>query len=927
MKRVTALLVLSIATALLSVAAVAPPASALSSTGDGTWFWRSPQPEGNWLNAVCASGDSLWAVGYGGTILHSADNGVTWATQSSGTSLALNGVSFPDPLDGWAVGGNDLTNSTTANIVLHTTDGGLTWNSQQMPGHSELWAVDFVDALTGWVSGDDGTVLHTTNGGLTWLKQTTDSWESLTSASFSDANHGVVGGPVGSVLETTDGGAQWRHLPLGSWGSRGEVIKPVFADATHGWALLMDPDEWIDNGSGRVIIATSDGGAHWRPLATPRDLEFTAIAVDHGGNLSAAATDDASGADLFINSADGGLHWSRQYADVMLAQAMAADGDGLCAVGDGLLSRTDGGPWLVRSSWSVPLQQVQMFDDSHGVGLMPGWFSSGDRVAFARTTDGVNWDVAGELPFGLSAHLAFPDAQHGWAVGTDDTGGDSGTGRIYATSDGGLTWQRQGANMTQTTLTGVSFADAEHGWVCGLDLAAPELKGVPLMLATTDGGQSWSKEKLPAGFLWPAAVDFISPQDGWAVGAWNHGRVSVQTTDGGVHWTESSTGFHNVVLQSVSFIDSLHGWATGKVQVGSGPLQPAVLATTDGGQTWARQSVPGAVDHYNGVAFVDPSHGWLFSGDPGGDFTGSVWQTTDGGTIWTPEDSGVGGGFLCASVDGSAAYAAGVDGFLSTVDRGGDSAPPATYDDFDGHYHRSDVTIHLEAADIGGGTVATTQYRIDRDPTWHTYSGAIVIPALADHSNDGLHRLYYRSIDSYGNVEPSGWWLTVPIDTLGPTTLAGPPATVARGGIMHLPYRIDEKTSPRAVVVIHILSASGRSIKTLVRNSPVNHLERLSGRCGLRPGRYRYVVYARDLAGNPQVHAGWGRLIVKAHLSGATVSGSLRDDEPRWTPSSWLTTGRWRTIRACLDLASQASSLARHRGTVLSEQWWSTPGY
>jgi photosystem II stability/assembly factor-like uncharacterized protein len=912
MRRITAVLLISLVAGLLcAVAAVlAPPASALSSTGDGTWFWRSPQPQGNWLNAVCAAGDSLWTVGDAGTILHSADDGASWAPQASGTSLALNDVTFTDSLNGWAVGGDEGSDpSPTAGVVLHTTDGGLTWGAQSVPATSGLWGVGFVDALRGWAVGDFGTVLHTTDGGLTWHKRVTQPWESLTSVTFSDLLHGLLGGPSGAVLCTSDGGAHWRRVPLGSWAHGGFIIKPVFADAAHGWAILQSQNESIDNGSGRVIVATSDGGAHWRPLTTPQDLEFTSLAIGHDGSLVAAATDIVRYSTLFVETTDGGLHWSRQYADVMLAQDMCTDAGGLCAVGEGVLTRADGGPWLPRSSWPLALTQLVMQDDRHGIGLLSPWWWEGSGTAVARTTDGVNWDVVGKLPLSVAEGMAFSDAQHGWVIGASGRPDPYfGTGRIYATADGGLTWQKQSADLPDTRLTGVSFADAQHGWTCGVTVGTGSLTSSAVLLATTDGGQTWQREKLPTGFL-ALGVDFASPQDGCAVGLSDHGQVSAHTTDGGAHWTLSSTALESTVLQTVTFVDSQHGWATGYAGASS---KPVVLATTDAGQTWVRQTAAGSSVSYNGVAFVSPERGWLFLDDPGGGVGDSIWQTTDGGTHWLPEDGGVAAGVMSASVVGDAVYIAGEEGFFSTVDRAGDSAPPATYDDFDGRYHRSDVAIHLVASDIGGGTVAATQYRLDSDPAWHDYSGAITFAVPADHTNDGIHKLYYRSIDSNGNVEPSAWWwLRVPIDTLGPSTQAGPPANVVRGGIAHFAYRVSEKTSPRVRVAIHVLSASGRSVGTFVRNSPVNRPELLSARCGLRPGRYRYAIYARDLAGNRAVHVGWGRLIVKARGSaGSAPVAAVRRIVLRPALPVWLAAPQWSALRGFLGLPGPSTAPA-----------------
>jgi photosystem II stability/assembly factor-like uncharacterized protein len=52
----------------------------------------------------------------GGTVLRTEDGGVTWKAQASHSSARLNDVFFIDPLHGWAVG--------EGGTVIHTANGG-----------------------------------------------------------------------------------------------------------------------------------------------------------------------------------------------------------------------------------------------------------------------------------------------------------------------------------------------------------------------------------------------------------------------------------------------------------------------------------------------------------------------------------------------------------------------------------------------------------------------------------------------------------------------------------------------------------------------------------------------------------------------------------------------------------------------------------
>ena len=74
------------------------------STGDGTWVWQNPLPQGNSLNdAWGTDANNVWAVGWNGTILKW--NGSVWSPQSSGTTDILHSVWGTDANNVWAVGG------------------------------------------------------------------------------------------------------------------------------------------------------------------------------------------------------------------------------------------------------------------------------------------------------------------------------------------------------------------------------------------------------------------------------------------------------------------------------------------------------------------------------------------------------------------------------------------------------------------------------------------------------------------------------------------------------------------------------------------------------------------------------------------------------------------------------------------------------
>jgi hypothetical protein len=181
-----------------------------------------------------------------------------------------------------------------------------------------------------------------------------------------------------------------------------------------------------------------------------------------------------------------------------------------------------------------------------------------------------------------------------------------------------------------------------------------------------------------------------------------------------------------------------------------------------------------------------------------------------------------------------------------------DTTPPVTtVRGTFGRWSNKPVTLTLHATDSGSG-VASTQVRFDGGP-W-TQASTLTVPALADHSDDGIHTICYRSADNAGNVEPTQK-CTVLIDTSAPRPVANWAATVTRGQTASLRYFIADRRpgSPTATVTIRVRTLrGGLRCKLVERNVLVDHHLTATFHCRLARGRFRFFVYATDAAGNRQ---------------------------------------------------------------------------
>jgi photosystem II stability/assembly factor-like uncharacterized protein len=853
--------------ALLVTACLLLPASALAltSTGDGGWSWQDPLSQGDRLEAISViDAQHAVAVGDCGAILTTADAGASWASHDPGIAGAhFNGVSFADANDGWAVVWVLAQNGgRNAQFIAHTSDGGATWATQTHAIYAH--AVDFVDADRGWVCGGN-TVWSTADGGLTWRARHLRSNWYLNAVAFTDASHGWVVGyretdhgshyyPI--IMVTSDGGITWSQQSFPAGDTEGRVLNSVsFVDAAHGWAV----GNGSSMGGGGTIIVTSDGGLTWQSQAsgtTDWDLnDVTFVDASHGW---------LTGGGKILATIDGGATWTPQTVGIGATAVAFADSLQGYAVGTdgGIATTTDGGVnWQVRSSASpatgVPLlADITFPDPDHG-------WAVGRKVILATADGGATWN-AQTASSGL-ASVSFPDAVHGWAVGG---GNYSGVGVILHTADGGLSWQTQytGASALAGGLNDIASVDADHAWVASASAPTPLTKSHPLVLGTSDAGAHWDSVTLSRAPGAASAISFVDARHGWLVSsAYDLSSSSIfVTSDGGLTWKLQYTTGANVALRDVAFTDAHHGWAVGQSENLQGVC--LVLTTNDGGASWSRRNLSSeGVFAGMHVTFTDQDHGWVVCGSV-------IYATVDGGRHWWRQRVGAEVRSV-AFIDSSHGWAlaetadwlSGNGGILTTTTGGFSPAPVTTVSGAYQRWHRTAVRLAFKAVDEPGGAgMAGGQARIETridGGAWTATGTGLTIPAPKNHSNDGVHTVFYRAVDAAGNIETARN-VMVRIDTRGPITAAR--AVVGmRGQTVRLSYRIADLSPRAAAVKLVIRSASGFVVKSFSLGSANTNLWLTLNWKPAFKGRFAYTIYANDLAGNAQAHAGRATVTIR----------------------------------------------------------------
>ena len=179
--------------------------------GTDTPAWRAAH---NPLLTVTRAGDRLVAAGDRGTILLSDDQGITWRTSQSGTGELLTASVFSSPAEGWVVG-QDST-------ILHTADAGAHWTTQTTAAGNDqaLFSIASLGAGHLIATGAYALILETQDDGATWSPDKLPNLDedyhlNCVLARGADV---VITGEAGHAFVRH--GTAWTPMPVGYEGSQ-----------------------------------------------------------------------------------------------------------------------------------------------------------------------------------------------------------------------------------------------------------------------------------------------------------------------------------------------------------------------------------------------------------------------------------------------------------------------------------------------------------------------------------------------------------------------------------------------------------------------------------------------------------------------------------------------------------------------------------
>jgi photosystem II stability/assembly factor-like uncharacterized protein len=282
---------------------------------------------------------------------------------------------FPTSSDGWLI--------AATGEILHTSDGGATW-AVQANGKGRLRSVDFLDARRGFAGTLTGQLYGTTDGGATWSDVT--SRLPHPPQGFCGMDHvgddvHLVGRYYGNVADyfySADGGKTWRVDDLHPMAQG--LVEVVFIDRLVGFVGGMAPSTPVGQGPA-IILKTSDGGRHWRPVFTHeggRGFAWKIFPVS--GTLIYVALQSQDGIYRIAKSIDNGETW--RVLTVTTGQRMGAAIQGIGFLDErhgwvggffqGMYETTDGG-----ETWAPVQATDRTINRFQKVG--PTLFTAGSR--------------------------------------------------------------------------------------------------------------------------------------------------------------------------------------------------------------------------------------------------------------------------------------------------------------------------------------------------------------------------------------------------------------------------------------------------------------------------------------------------------------------------------------------------------------------